>query len=587
MRKKWLVAKKIPKEWQNQFPEINPVILQLLYNRGLKTQAEIDEFLNPDYGQDIHDPYLFRDMKKAVERIFQAIENKEKIMVHGDYDADGVCASVMMVSTLKELGANVDVYIPHRVTEGYGLNKKTVSELAKQGVNLIVTVDCGIANHAEVDLANEKGMYVIITDHHETLPELPKAYAIINPKVAGEKYPFKFLSGAGVAFKVVQALVNYELRTKNQEHGIKSSKFKVQSSRLIDGYEKWLLDLVALGTVADCVPLIGENRTLAKYGLVVLRKTRRLGLQELAKVAQISLAGADTYTIGFQMAPRLNAAGRLDHANTAFELLITKDGEEAKQIAENLNKKNQERQRTTEKMVQEAKEQIGEVDENKKILIAQKQGWSAGLVGLVAGKLSDEFARPTLVIGLKKDEAVGSGRSIPEFDITQALIKCGDLLTRYGGHSQACGFELMVVNLEKFEACMTKIANKQLKSEDLSKKTLIDTEIKLEAVNWDLHELFESFEPFGEENPRPKFVAYGLEVVQLDKVGADGKHLKLMVKHCESDHCRKLIAFGIGNSWGDQLKIGDKIDIIFEVSVREWNGQRELQMKVVDLKRAN
>lgn len=587
MRKKWLVAKKVSKELQNQFPEINPVILQLLYNRGLKTQAEVDEFLNPDYGQDIHNPFLFKDMEKAVKRIFQAIKNKEKITVHGDYDADGVSASVIMVSTLQELGADVGIYIPHRITEGYGLNKKTISELAKQGVNLIVTVDCGIANHAEVDLAQEKGMDVIITDHHETLPELPKAYAIINPKVAGEKYPFQFLSGAGVAFKVVQALVNYEPRTKNKEHGTKSSKLKVLSSGLRDGYDKWLLDLVALGTVADCVPLIGENRTLVKYGLIVLQKTRRLGLQELAKVAQISLAGADTYTIGFQIAPRLNAAGRLDHANTAFELLMTKDREEARQIAENLNKKNQERQRTTEKMVQEAREQIGEVDKNKKILIAQKQGWSAGLVGLVAGKLSDEFVRPSLVIGLKKDEAVGSGRSIPEFDITQALIKCGDLLTRYGGHSQACGFELPVKNLEKFKAGMCKIAGEQLKSEDLTKKTFIDTEIKLEQIDWPLLGLLDSFEPFGEENPRPKFVVYGLEVVQLDKVGADGKHLKLMVKHCESDHCRKLIAFGIGNSWGDQLKIGDKIDIVFEVSVREWNGQRELQLKVVDLKMAS
>jgi len=567
MRKKWLVAKKVSKEFQNQFPEINPVILQLLYNRGLKTQAEIDEFLNPDYGQDIHNPFLFRDMEKAVKRIFQAIENKEKIMVHGDYDADGVSASVMMVSALRELGANVGIYIPHRITEGYGLNKKTINELAKQGINLIVTVDCGIANHAEIDLAQSKGMDVIVTDHHEALPELPKAFAIINPKVAREKYPFQFLSGAGVAFKVVQALVN---RKANKP--------------LNDGYDKWLLDLVALGTVADCVPLIGENRTLAKYGLVVLRKTRRLGLQELAKVAQISLAGADTYTIGFQIAPRLNAAGRLDHANTAFELLMTKDWEEAKQIAENLNKKNQERQRTTEKMVQEAREQIGDVDKNKKILIAQKQGWSAGLVGLVAGKLSDEYERPSLVIGLKKDEAVGSGRSIPEFDITQALIKCGDLLTRYGGHSQACGFELLVKNLEKFKTCMIKIASEKLKSEDLSKKTFIDMEIKLEQIDWPLLSLLDSFEPFGEENLQPNFVTYGLEVIQLEKVGADGKHLKLIVKHCESNNCRKLIAFGIGNSWGDQLKIGDKIDIVFEVSVREWNGQRELQMKVVDLK---
>jgi len=564
MIKKWQIAKKITEEFQDQFAEINPVVLQLLYNRGLIDQETIDEFLNPDYGQDIHDPFLFKDMKKALNRILSAIEKGEKITVHGDYDADGVCASAITVSTLQVLGARVGVYIPHRVSEGYGLNKETVKELAKNGTKLIVTVDCGIASVKEVDFANQKGIDVIITDHHKQQLELPKAYAIINPHVEGEKYPFKGLSGAGVAFKLTQALV------------IKDGGEKIKQ-----GFEKWLLDLVAIGTIADCMPILGENRTLVKYGVIVLRKTKRLGLQELVKQTRFSLETLDTSSVSFGIAPRLNAAGRLDHANTAYELLISEDLEEVKKISKSLEKTNQERQRITEKLVSESKQQIGEVS-RQKILFASGQDWPVGVVGLVAGRLSDEYARPVIIMGEKKDEVVGSGRSIPEFDITVALIEIRDLLERFGGHASACGFTIRKENLNKLKERLSEIALSRIKDEDMVKRLFIDGEVSLPDINWKLIRLIEDFEPFGVGNQQARFVVYGLELVDFRKVGVDGKHLRLLVK--QGDIVKKVIAFGFGSAWGDKLKIGDKIDAAFEVSVNEWNGNKEIQLKLVDLK---
>jgi single-stranded-DNA-specific exonuclease len=567
MVKKWLVAKKISEEQKSQFPEIHPIALQLLYNRGLQTQSAIDEFLHPDYGQDIHDPFLFRDMEKAVARIFQAIENGEKITIHGDYDADGVSATVIAASTLLALGAEIHVHIPHRSLEGYGLSEKTVEELVKNGTKLIVTVDCGIASQKEVALAKSKGIDVIVTDHHEQQPELPAADAIINPQVHDEKYPFKNLAGSGVAFKLAHALA-----------------IRDGGKKLKEGFEKWLLDLVALGTIADCMPILGENRTLVKYGLIVLRKTRRLGIQELAKQARITLEAVDTNSVGFTIGPRLNAAGRLEHANTAYRLLLTEDLTEAETIAKGLEKTNQDRQRMTEKIVTSAKQQIGDI-KDQKILFALGKDWIPGIVGLVAGRLTEEYSRPVLIMGEKQDgEIVGSGRSIPSFNVTKALIECRSLLDHFGGHEAACGFSLAQKNLEKFKKKMIAQAEGHITEKDMVKSIVIDTDIHLKEANWELVELLNQFEPFGEDNRQPRFVTYGLTIVDMQKVGRDGKHLKLVVK--QDEEIEKIIAFGIGNSWGNRLKIGDVIDVIFELSVHEWNGNRELQLKLIDIKSA-
>ncbi|MDP2683902.1 MAG: single-stranded-DNA-specific exonuclease RecJ [bacterium] len=563
MKSHWQIAKKITQEFQNKFPEVNPIVLQLLYNRGLTEQEKIDEFLNPDYGQDIHDPFLFTDMKKAVVRILKAIKNKEKITVHGDYDADGVSATVVMITTLKKLGANVDVYIPHRVSEGYGLNMNTVDELEKNGTNLIVTVDCGISSYDEVDYAAEKNIEVIITDHHEQPPKIPKAYAVINPHVEKEKYPFHELAGVGVAFKLVQGLVMED----------KGNKLKA-------GFEKWLLDIVALGTIADCVPLVGENRTLVKYGLVVLRKTKRVGLRTMIESSRFNLASLDTQSVSFGIAPRINAAGRIDHANTAYELIMTENEKSAIKISGDLEKTNQQRQKITEKITNSSIEQIGQV-KDQKILFTSGEDWQVGVVGLVAGRLSDKFSRPVIVMGMKGDDIVGSGRSIPGFDITRALIESKEYLEKYGGHAAACGFSLKKNNYEKFLEKMSSIASEKISDKDLIKSHKIDTEVKIENINWELVDKLNNFEPFGEGNSQPKFVSYGLEVNDLQKVGNEGKHLRIVV---EKNGCqKKIIAFGFGQTIGNELMIGDIIDIVYEISINEWNGNRELQLKLVDI----
>ncbi len=565
MQKKWLIASPLPQHTIKQFPEIAPLVLQLLYNRGLQDQRSIDEFLHPDYSQDIHDPFLFTDMGKAVDRIYQAIEKGEAITVHGDYDADGVCASVIMVSVLQALGAEVNVYIPHRLSEGYGLNQDTVQELKQNGTRLIVTVDCGIASVDEIALANKEGIDTIITDHHEAQPELPDAFATINPHLPGEKYPFCDLAGAGVAFKLASAIIA-----------------KDNGKKLPKGFEKWLLDLVAIGTIGDCVPLLGENRTLVQYGMIVLRKTKRVGLRKMVELTRFNQGTLDTNSVAFGIVPRINAAGRIDHANTAYELLLTVDEERAQELATCLEATNKQRQEITEQIVKEAKQQIDEIDKQK-ILFARGKEWTVGIVGLVAGRLAEAYHRPVIIMGEnEKGDIVGSGRSISGFDITKALIDIKDVLEQFGGHAAACGFTLRKNKYQKFIKLMEQQADKSLTEQDLIKKVMVDSRVPLEDINWDLVHMLQMFEPFGERNPIPTFAAFGLEVIDMQKVGNEGKHLRLVLRR--GNQTRKVIAFRFGNGLGDILRIGDMVDIIFEVSVNEWNGNRELQLKLIDVR---
>jgi len=502
---KWKIAEPIGEELKNKFPEIDPVILQLLVNRGIKTQEQIDEFLYPDYSQDIHDPFLFLDMEKAVERVFRAVEKKEKIIVHGDYDADGVCSALVMVSTLLTLGAETQVYIPHRELEGYGLNMQTVEELGKNGVKLIITTDCGISNRKEIKRAAELGIDVIITDHHAEPPELPEAaYAIIDPHLKREHYPFKELSGAGVAFKLVQAIL------KSQK--VKKSKSKKAGIQDPEAFEKWLLDLVAIATITDIMPLLGENRTLVKYGLLVLNKTQRIGLKKLIESLGLNKnKDLDARNVAFQIGPRLNAAGRIDHANQAYELLKTDDENEVDDLVSVLNKTNESRQSLSERVTAEVKAQIGEDIGDENFLFALGEGWPVGIVGLVAGKIADKFSRPTFVMTEKDGKIMGSGRSIPEFDIMEALRSVKELLSHYGGHAGACGFTLKdKKDLKKFKNAVKKLAKKKLDGLELAPTLNIDAEVKLEKINWELFGLLEKFAPFGKANERPRYLGRGL-----------------------------------------------------------------------------
>ncbi|OGY57419.1 MAG: single-stranded-DNA-specific exonuclease RecJ [Candidatus Buchananbacteria bacterium RIFCSPLOWO2_02_FULL_46_11b] len=564
--KRWVIAPAVKPEFANQFPEINPLILRLLYNRGIDSQKKVDEFLLPDYGENLYDPFLLKDMEKAVKRIFQAVEKKEKILVYGDYDADGVTSSAILVEAITALGAPVEVYIPYRETEGYGLNQEAAGELIKQKIQLLITVDCGISNVAEVETLNQGGVDVIITDHHHPPEVLPKPFATINPHLEAE-YPFHGLAGCGVAYKLVQALV------------LRQADYKV--NQLETGFEKWLLDLVAIGTIADMQPVLSENRVLVKYGLIVLQKTKRLGLLKLIELMSSNLTEIDERVVGWQIAPRLNAAGRLNHASSAYQLLITEDLGEAQKLADELNQTNRDRQQLTDKINTEAKVVLGEV-KDQKILVVIGEGWPTGLVGLVAGRLTDEYHRPSLVISRYNGEIIGSGRSIEAFNIIEALEQCRPNLSRFGGHAQACGFTVKdEKNLAEFKDKIIELAQNQLTEQDIVPVINIDLQVSLEDIDWPLVEELEKFKPFGEDNLKPKFLAKDLTVTGLQSLGADGKHMRLMVKH-NTSAIRKTIGFCFG-SWCAKLKAGDKVDLVFEVDINEWNGNKEIQLKIVDL----
>ena len=568
MNKKWKINKKAPKAFLNKFPEYSRLTLQLLWDRGLKTQKAIDEFFNPDYDEDLHDPFLMKGMKKAVERIDRALKNKEKITIFGDYDADGVCGTAILSETLKVLGADSDIYIPDRNKEGYGMNLKAVKEVAARKTNLIITIDCGITDFEEVKLANKLGVDVVVVDHHDVPEKVPSAVSIVNPCQKGEKYPFRELAAAGVAFKVMQALLR--------------SKVESRKSKVADGFEKWLLDLVAIATVADVMPLMGENRTLVKYGLVVLAKTRRLGLQELMRLARIT--NLDVHTLGYIIGPRLNAAGRMDKATTAYELLITKSKKEAETLARRLDSKNQERQRLTSKIMEEVEKRIL----TKRILIFEgDRNWPVGIVGLIAGRLADKYYRPTIIFQQMKDGSKGSARSIPCFNIVEAISQCQDLLEDFGGHPGAAGFTVPNKNLKKFEERLLKITDKKIKKKDLVPLLNIDSELEAEQLNFEIYEEIQRFAPFGERNPRPLFLIKDLKVSNFRTVGNNCSHLKMyLTKELEGGRIKgfQTIGFGLGD-FCDKIKQDDKVDVVFELIIDEWNGARELQLRIIDLKK--
>jgi single-stranded-DNA-specific exonuclease len=573
MERAWVVAEPVGDAVRQQFPELPLSTVQLLYNRGLATRAQIDEFLAPEYRVHVHDPFLFRDMEKAVERLLTAIREKQKILVHGDYDADGICAATLMVTMLESLGATVDVFLPHRERDGYGLNAATVTQAIADNVRVIVTCDCGIANTAEIATAQAAGIDVIITDHHAMPAVLPEAYATIHPKVPGETYPWDGLAGGGVAFKLVQAL----------QARVEGAGFPALPS----GFDKWLLDLVAISSVADMVPLLGETRTLVKFGLLVLAKTKRVGLRKVMEAAGVfeenglPKQSIDAGTIGFQIAPRINAAGRLDHARRSFDVLMEKDPLRATAFAAALHETNADRQRQTEKCVLEARAQVAENGWEEDAAIVVAGDWPPGLVGLVAGRLCEQFYRPVFAVSLK-ESAVGSGRSIPGYHVVQAMQSFPEVFEKFGGHPQACGFTVKEGMVDALRNRLREHAAAAFAGKELKPTLLIDAEIALEAMTWDFYETVRQFEPFGIGNPEPRFVARQLRVVDCGPVGGEGKHLRLSVAH-HSGEQRKMIAFGFG-AMAAELFPGAMIDAVFTVGVNTWKGNRELQLKVVDMR---
>ncbi len=568
--KKWRIRKKINKDLIKKFPEINPIILQLLFNRGMIEQKDIEEFLLPGY-EFLENPFLFKDIKKAIKLVKETINRKEKIAIYGDYDADGVTSSAVLASFFKDIKVDFEIYIPDREKEGYGLNEKAIKYLAKKGVKLIITVDCGISGAKEVEMAKKMGIKTIITDHHEASGPLPKC-PIINPKV-DDNYPFRDLAGVGVAFKFVQALLRSGSKDINE--------------RKIEAFEKWLLDLVAVGTIADCMPLVSENRILVKYGLIVLNKTRRRGLKILMEKIGLNLGEINSRDISYRVAPRINAAGRMRHANLAYDLLMSNSTKKSIERSERLIEANLERQKITEKITKRILTEIGEKASQKVIFSFQKD-CPVGILGLIAGRVSDIYNRPCFVLTEKDGEIIGSGRSIEGFDVMEGLQSMDDLFSHYGGHKGACGLSLKKREfLEKFKERFLNFANQKLKESDLVSVLKVDAEIYLNDIDWGLFDELQKFSPFGEKNSKPIFLTRNLKVFSSREVGQKGKHLKIFVNELLPDSsCSKdCIGFGLGEEWKDKLKSGDKIDLIYEIDENRWNGNREIQLKVIDLRK--
>ena len=525
-------------------------VANLVYQRGIQTEEALQDFLESSLDQ-LHDPYELHDMDKAVTRIRQAIENYEQILIYGDYDADGMTSASIVKEALEQLGAECQVYLPNRFTDGYGPNASVYKYfIENQGISLIVTVDNGVAGHEAIELAQSMGVDVIVTDHHSMLEVLPDAYAIIHPEHPEADYPFKHLAGCGVAFKLATALLE-----------------EVQVE---------LLDLVAIGTIADMVSLTDENRILVKYGLSILKNTQRIGLQELFKIAGIQENEVDEETVGFQIAPRLNALGRLDDPNPAIELLTGFDEDEARDIALMINQKNEERKEIVQKIYDEAKTMV---NLNKPVQVLAGEGWNPGVLGIVAGRLLEELHQPVIVLNIENDLAKGSARSIEAVDIFEALDPHRDLFVAFGGHAGAAGMTLEASKLEALsQVLVAYIEDNQV---DLSTKNelFLDEELSLPDLTLETLKNFEKLAPFGMDNKKPVFYLKDFKVENARTMGAGNTHLKLKIS--QADVAFEVVAFGLGNL-ATEFSQTKNLELAVTLSVNKWNGQTSLQLMLVD-----
>ena len=529
---------------------LGPEPARLLFSRGIKDEDSLSSFLAPSL-DDLHDPYLLHDMDKAVNRIRRAIEQGEFILVYGDYDADGMTSASILKETLEQLGAECLVYLPNRFTDGYGPNASVYKYfIEQQGISLIVTVDNGVAGHEAIDLAQSMGVDVIVTDHH-SLPEvLPDAHAIVHPEHPESDYPFKHLAGCGVAFKLACALLE-----------------EVQVE---------LLDLVAIGTIADMVSLTDENRIMVQYGLEVLRNTQRLGLQELFEIAGISSSDLTEETVGFQLAPRLNALGRLDDPNPAIELLTGFDDEEVREIALMIQDKNEERKEIVQAIYEEAKSLV---DPNKSVQVLAKEGWNPGVLGIVAGRLLEELGQTVIVLNIEDGRAKGSARSIEAVDIFEALNPHRELFIAFGGHAGAAG---MTLEAEQLDA-LSEILENYVKDKGIDakgKNTLyLDEELDLESLSLETVKSFERLAPFGMDNQKPVFYIRDFQVENARSMGAGDSHLKLKISKGTASF--EVVAFGQGSKATEFSQV-KQLELAVTLSVNQWNGQTTLQLMMVD-----
>jgi len=551
---RWNLLPPAPDQYLADTSGLPPLVAQLLYNRGITEPSRIRSFLTGDKCLS-GNPSLLPDIHQATTRIYQALLSGEKIAIYGDFDVDGITGTALLVQGLSDIGGKVIPYIPHRLTEGYGLKTATLESLQQQGISLVITVDCGITAIPEVKKAQKKGLDIIITDHHTPLPEIPPAVAAVDPKLPHSKYPFSELTGVGVAFKLLQALLKGMGKEKQADK---------------------LMDLVALGTIADIAPLLGENRYLVKQGLKLINADTRPGLRELIVQTGLTPGSIDSVNVSWVLAPRLNAAGRLHHAMTSYKLLMTDSSQEARELSVWLDKTNTERQKLTVTALNKAKEQIL-AQGISSLLIAGDKDCPLGIAGLVAGRLSDEFYRPTIAMRTGDRTTSGSCRSIPEFNIIQALNQCSSLLTHFGGHSQAAGFTLPTKNLPDFKQRLSQLADSQLEGADLRPHLDIDAEVALPELGGDTFQAIQQLAPFGCGNSSPIFVSRRVEVVSCRTMGKNGDHLKLRLKQDDT------VWDGVGFRCGEHLaEVSSPLDIVYNLEIDKWSGQERLRLNLLD-----
>lgn len=559
MVKKWEVSK-VNNEEVEKFAKkhkLSNLLASILIRKNITTDEEVNKFLNPTR-MDFYNPFLLPDMEKAVDRITKAVENKENITIYGDYDVDGITSITLLKNFFANSNIDVKTYIPNRLEEGYGLNKDAIREISYSETKLIITVDCGITGIQEIEYAKKIGIDVIVTDHHEPGEEIPNCIAVIDAKRKDSKYPFNQLAGCGVAFKLMQAL---------------ATKWKLPEKEYLK-----FLDIAAIGTISDIVPLIDENRVIAKLGLMLVERTNNIGLKTL-----IDLCGfkkIDSTMVSFGLSPRINACGRLGHADEALELFLANDKNTTTKLAKKMNEYNTARQQVERKIYDEAvKEIIKEKD--KPAIVLGKEGWHHGVAGIVSSKITDEYFKPSILICFEGDEGKGSGRSIPGFDLHEALMECSTYLEKFGGHSMAVGITIKKDKFKEFKKVFTEYAESKNIS-DIVPIINIERKVELKDVNIESVKELQKLEPFGEQNKMPLFLIENLKIVSIRSL-SEGKHLKILLK--QDNFFIDAIGFNMGDLT-EQYKIEDKVDIVGTIDINVFNGNENVQLTIKDMRRA-
>ncbi|HNT51857.1 MAG TPA: single-stranded-DNA-specific exonuclease RecJ [Candidatus Syntrophosphaera sp.] len=569
MQKQWLLPGEIAPEIRQQIKNLSEqlkcprLVAELLYRKDLHTAEEIEGFFHPRLEQQ-HDPFLFEDMEKAVERILRAVEAKQRITIYGDYDVDGTTATTLLYLGLERLGANIGFYIPHRMIDGYGLSLSSLDQIREQGTQLIISVDCGVNALEEIEAINAMGIEIIITDHHNPKEELPQAYATLNPKLTGCGYPYPHLAGVGVAYKLLMAIYR-KLGIADEENTLK------------------YMDLVAVGTIADIVPLTGENRIFASIGLQHLIDKKNKGLNALVQISGMNSKTLDSSDIVFGIAPRINAAGRMGSASQAVELLISRDGERSQELAELIEQQNSLRQQEDQKTFYEAcdiiEKKYKDLDSSSCIVISSDE-WHPGVIGIVASKLVEKYYRPVIMISFKEGFGSGSGRSVADFDLFSALKRNEHNLHSFGGHKYAVGFTILQEYIDRFENELTRYVSENLKLDQIRPPLEIDREIELYDINGFLLDWLERFAPFGPDNNRPVLMTAKVNVANYPyTVGRNHLKLKVVKDGVQLDL--------IGYNLGDYLPLVKKntlLDIAYTLEYNRFGNKLSIQGKLRDLR---